>query len=299
MNTNKNSSNYNGELSLDGANECNSSSEIIVTKNQKSKKETNISEEKKLEIREKNKLAMQKRRASLSEEQKQQLREQGRLKRQQERNSRSIEEREAFNLKQRQQRKHRANLSEEDLEKLQQKDRERRANISDEDRAIVRKKNSIQHRNKYQEDKAFLKQHIKENEKSFHDKREGEDDNDDEKEDVEQVVVISGDQETNDRVNALLLNREKRNAQNRIYKKARYTQLREAEAKLKARSNDEEMSEDIDIQQLQRLANRRQQILEYARTYRQNHQKHRRWVPIQQVWDEENPCRQVKCNSIY
>ena len=88
------------------------------------KKPTSISEEKKQQIREKNKLAMQKRRASFSEEKKQQLREQERLKRQQKRDTQSIEEREAFNLKQRQRR---ANF----------------ANLSDEDRAIIRKKNSV------------------------------------------------------------------------------------------------------------------------------------------------------------
>jgi len=290
MNANTNSSNYNGEQSMDEADVCNSSSEIIVTKKQKSKKESNISEEKKLQIREKNKLAMQKRRASLSEEQKQQLREQEKLKKRQERSSRSIEEREAFNLKQ----------------------RARRANLSDEDRAIIRKKDSIQHRNKYQEDKAFIQQHVvnknmtsnnnnrratKLNEKYTHD--EDEDDDDDDDHNDEDQVVVSDDQKTAIcHKNALLLNREKRNAQNRVYKKARYAQLREAEEMLKARSN-EEMSDDIDIQQLQRLANRRQQILEYARTYRQNHQRHRRWVPIQQVWDEDNPCRQVKHFNIY
>jgi hypothetical protein len=133
------------------------------------------------------------------------------------------------------------------------------------------------------------------NEQYTHD----DDEDDDDDHDDEDQVVVSDDQKTAIcHKNVLLLNREKRNAQNRVYKKARYAQLREAEEMLKARSN-EEMSDDIDIQQLQRLANRRQQILEYARTYRQNHQRHRRWVPIQQVWDEDNPCRQVKHFNIY
>ena len=92
------------------------------------------------------------------------------------------------------------------------------------------------------------------------------------------------------RVNALLLHRDKKHAQNRIYKKARYAQLREAEEMLKATSS--VPSEDIDIQQLQLLANKRQQILEYARAYRQTHPQHNhRWVPITQVWDEDSPCR--------
>ena len=107
-------------------------------------------------------------------------------------------------------------------------------------------------------------------------------------------VIRDGQEDANDRVvNALLLKKEKRNAQNRIHKKAKYAQLREAEETLKAIST-EGMSGrgDVDIQQLQLLANRRQQILEYARTYRQTHPQHyRRWVAIQQVWDEDNPCR--------
>ena len=101
-------------------------------------------------------------------------------------------------------------------------------------------------------------------------------------------------------MNALLLKQEKRNAQNRIYKKARYAELREAEEKLKAISTEGTSGGgDVDIQQLQLLANRRQQILLYARTYRQNHLQHnRRWVPIQQVWDEDNPCNLLLINII-
>ena len=94
--------------------------------------------------------------------------------------------------------------------------------------------------------------------------------------------------------------RNKRNAEIKIYRKARYEQLKVAEVQLKAIQNGN-ASGDNNIQHLQLLANRRQQILEYgrqyARTYRQNHpqQPRRRWVSIQQVWDEDNPCRQVKC----
>jgi len=274
MSVNKNSSNYNGEQSLD---EASKSAE-------KTKKPTSISEEKKQQIREKNKLAMQKRRASFSEEKKQQLREQERLKRQQKRDTQSIEEREAFNLKQRQRR---ANF----------------ANLSDEDRAIIRKKNSVQHRNKYHEDKLLIQQHQVDKHSNNNYKRRvvtevNEDEDEDEEVEVdgdeeEDQVVRDSQEDANDHVNALLLKQEKRNAQNRIYKKARYAELREAEEKLKAISTEGTSGGgDVDIQQLQLLANRRQQILQYARTYRQNHLQHnRRWVPIQQVWDEDNPCR--------
>jgi hypothetical protein len=109
MNNNKNSSDI-------GNPEC--SNEIIILSNKEkqntSHKAQNISEEKKNQIREKNKLRMQKRRASLSEEQKEQLREKERIKRQQQR----------------------ANLSDENRERLNQKDRQRRVNVSDEEQSI-------------------------------------------------------------------------------------------------------------------------------------------------------------------
>jgi len=223
MSVNKNSSNYNGEQSLD---EASNSAEIT-------KKPTSISEEKKQQIREKNKLAMQKRRASFSEEKKQQLREQERLKRQQKRDTQSIEEREAFNLKQRQRR---ANF----------------ANLSDEDRAIIRKKNSVQHRNKYHEDKLLIQQHQVDKHSNSNYKRRvvtevNEDEDEDEEVEVdgdedEDQVVRDSQEDANDHVNALQLKQEKRNAQNRIYKKARYAELREAEGT--------SGGGDVDIQQL-------------------------------------------------
>ena len=70
MDFNKNSSNYNGKHQNFDESESysSSSSEIIATKELKPQKETNISQEKKQQNKEKNKLAMQKRRANLSEE---------------------------------------------------------------------------------------------------------------------------------------------------------------------------------------------------------------------------------------
>ena len=81
-----------------------------------------------------------------------------------------------------------------------------------------------------------------------------------------------------------------------MYRKARYELLKDAEGKLQAISNGDARGGESDVQQLQLLANKRQQILErgrqYAQTFRQNiHQQHRHWVPIQQLWDEDNPCR--------
>ena len=204
---------------------------------------------------------------------------------------------------------------------INQKQRERRANLSDEKRALIRAKNAIQHRNKYQEKKAFLKRHLDDNQlnsnnrstqcgrnKNDADEDEDEDTNADADADAdihaddvhaevedEDEVEVEDNKAAADRVNALLLSRKKRNEKNRNYKKAKYEQLKDAEKQLQAISKGDSIG-DNNVQQLQLLANRRLQILEhhrqYAQTYRQNHQQqHRRWVRIQQVWDEDNPCR--------
>jgi hypothetical protein len=237
------------------------------------------------------------------EEQKQQLKEQRRLKSQQNRANLSDEEREKINQKRR------ANISDEKRAKINQKERERRANLSEEKRALIRAKNAIQHRNKYQEEKAFLKRHL--DDKKQHnnngnssiqsyekmgDETTRHDGNEDEVEDE----VVEGEDEDEDedehaaadrRVEKLLLNRQKRKENDRDYKKARYEQLKNAQEKLKEISNDENINEN-DIQQLQLLASRRQQTLEYGRQYAQTYrQNQHRWIPIQQVWDEDNPCR--------
>eukprot|EP01035_Chromulina_nebulosa_P033582 gene33582-44978_t len=219
---------------------------------------------------------MQKRRASLSEEQKEQLREKERIKRQQQR----------------------ANLSDENRERLNQKDRQRRVNVSDEEQSIRREKDAEQHRNKYQEQKSFILQnhHLSNNKLFLNNRRPKINENGDD----EDIIVEDEDEEEEeddsvfaaaDRAKDWKAYREKRYAQSRIYKKARHAQLKDAEVKLlKAAEN---FTSDSDIQQLQQLATRRQQILaygrEYGKTYRQNHHRRPWWVPIQQVWDEDNP----------
>jgi len=243
------------------------SNEIIILSNKEkqnsSHKAQNISEEKKNQIREKNKLRMQKKRASLSEEQKEQLREKERFKRQQ-----------------------------------------KRANLSNEEKSIQREKDAEQHRNKYQEEKSFILQnhHLSNNKLFLNNRRPKINENGDDEdiiEDKEEEEEEDKDEEDNsdfaaaDRAKDWKAYREKRYAQSRIYKKARHAQLKDAEVKLlKAAENS---TSDSDIQKLQQLATRRQQILaygrEYGRTYRQNHHRRPWWVPIQQVWDEDNPCR--------
>ena len=192
-------------------------------------------------------------------------------------------------------RKHqRSNLSDEDREVCNLKVRQRRANLSDEERSILRVKNATQHRHKYQEDNNRLTNRLQQQ------TTQPPDTNDD------KVGAAGSDSESEsestseDRVDSVTsvnkwnTYREKRNAQSRIYHKERYARLKEAEAQLKemtAVNADSAIisGDNNDIQQLQLLANKRQQMLAYGRIYAQ--MQHRRWVPIQQTWDEDNPCR--------
>ena len=247
-------------------------------------KNNNILEEKKQENREKNKLAAQRRRANLSEDQKREAREKAKL---------AMQER-------------RANLSEDQKETIREIERikrqKQRQTYSDEERSLLKAQDAMQHRRKYQEDKRVnnqLPQTIQ---------SDNTDDNKVGEERLDYSNGIEGESEVDedeDEVNPLTdwkLYRERRNAQSRISKRARYARLKEAEAQLKEMTTVGENcaiisgDDNDDIQQLQLLANKRQQILEnhrqYAQTYRQNHQQqHRRWVRIQQAWDEDNPCR--------
>eukprot|EP01035_Chromulina_nebulosa_P037257 gene37257-50284_t len=229
---------------------------------------------------------MQKKRASLSEEQKEQLKEKERIKRQQQRANLSNEEQSI--------------RREKGAEQHRIKRQQQRANLSNEEQSIRREKDAEQHRNKYQEQKSFILQnhHLSNNKLFLNNRRpkinENGDDEDiieDEVEDKNEDGEDNSDFAVADHVKDWKAYREKRYAKSRIYKKARYAQLKDAEVKLlKAAENS---TSDSDIQKLQQLATRRQQILaygrEYGRTYRQNHNR-RQWVPIQQVWDEDNPC---------
>ena len=256
----------------------------------------NISEEKKQENREKNKLAAQRRRANLSEDQKREAREKNKLAMQVRRANLSGEERLLSNQRLKQSR---ANLSDEERSLSNQRLKQRRASLSDEERSLLRAQDATQHRRKYQEDKRVnnqLPQTIQS------------DNNTDDNKGYDSYVIedeseIEGEDE-NKRVLAVnpltdwKLYREKRNAQNRISHKARYAKLKEAEVQLKelTKGNTNSTICDNDLRQLQLLANRRQQMLEnnrnYQRLYAQMHpNQHRRWIAIQQTWDEDNPCR--------
>lgn len=188
--------------------------------------------------------------------------------------------------------------------------KQRRASLSDDERSLLKAQNAAQHRRKYQEDKRVnnqLPQTIQ-NDNTDDNNKDGEERLDDSNviEDESEVEDENEDEDEDNRVvevNPLTdwkLYREKRNAQSRISKRARYARLKEAEAQLKEMTtvgeNHAIISENNDIQQLQLLANKRQQRLAYGRqnsqNYRQMHpNQHRRWIAIQQTWDDDNPCR--------
>ena len=294
----KNNSKYNGDQNVEEEGEYDIYSiEIIESTNKETQTSQYISlEENEEQISEKAKLA---KRPKLSDEDRRKLNND---KARQRRANLSDEDREKINQRKRQRqanlseeerslnndkaRQRRANLSDEDREKINQRKRQRQANLSEEERSIIRERNAKQHRNKYHADKAFVITHIEKG--NQHSKQVAD----------EEIKIDDFEDDTaeeENRVHILNSRRERRNAQSRMYRKARYEQMKDAEEKLQAISNGDARGES-DVQQLQLLANKRQQILErgrqYAQTFRQNNnQQHRHWVPIQQLWDEDNPCR--------
>ena len=247
MNINKNSSNYNGEERLEVEN---SKIAVIVSSSNKEKQKLH----KKLNISE--------------EEKKQQNREKNKIRMQ----------------------RYRANLSDEQKQQVREKERlkrqQERQTISEEERSKRREENALQHRNKYQEENSFMQKYFDKKDEEVDDDEEYENEVEANNIEEDQVQEDDDDAPATNRVKDWALYREKRNAQSRIYKRARYAQLKEAEKTLQTISEDGTDK----VQQLHLLANRRQQILQYARNYRQTHH-HRSWVPIPQVWDEDNPCR--------
>lgn len=67
------------------------------------------------------------------------------------------------------------------------------------------------------------------------------------------------------------------------YQRKKYTEMMDAEMQL---INPSSLADENDTQKLSRLANKRQQVLTRNRNY-----KSRRWANIEQVWDEDFPCR--------
>jgi hypothetical protein len=68
------------------------------------------------------------------------------------------------------------------------------------------------------------------------------------------------------------------------YSRSKYREMRDAEEQLESPTL--LTDEPDDLQKMQRSANKRQQILAHTRNY-----KSRKWTNIEQVWDEDFPCR--------
>ena len=68
------------------------------------------------------------------------------------------------------------------------------------------------------------------------------------------------------------------------YSRSKYREMRDAEEQLDRRPT--MLTDEPDLQKLQRSANKRQQILADTRNY-----KSRKWTNIEQVWDEDFPCQ--------
>jgi hypothetical protein len=67
------------------------------------------------------------------------------------------------------------------------------------------------------------------------------------------------------------------------YIRSKYREMRDAEEQLESPTL---LTDEPYLQKLQRSANKRQQILAHTRNY-----KSRKWTNIEQVWDEDFPCR--------
>ena len=78
-------------------------------------------------------------------------------------------------------------------------------------------------------------------------------------------------------------------ARRREYQRNRYAKMKDAEKRLQNASEllDEE---DINVEELQNLANKRRKLIDAANENKRNN-KCVKWVQIQQFWDEDHPCQ--------
>ena len=74
-------------------------------------------------------------------------------------------------------------------------------------------------------------------------------------------------------------------AHRREYQRKRYAEMKNAEKRLLNTSALENDADDVNIEELQNLASKRQKLLDAANNY-----KRRKWVQVPQVWDEDYPC---------
>ena len=78
-------------------------------------------------------------------------------------------------------------------------------------------------------------------------------------------------------------------ARRREYQSNRYAKMKDAE-KLLQNASDLLDDEDINVEELQNLANKRRKLIDAANENKRNN-KCVKWVQIQQFWDEDHPCQ--------
>ena len=167
--------------------------------------------------------------------------------------------------------------------------RERRENMSDEQRAIAKAKQAEYMRKKRAEVKASdsekyeknLARHRKYYEKTKEQRlaQQKEYRSNMSEEEKQQRLAQQKEYRSNMSEEEIQNNRIKHTK----YSRSKYKEMRDAEEQLESPTL---LTDEPDLQKMQRSANRRQQILAHTRNY-----KSRKWTNIEQVWDEDFPCR--------
>ena len=167
--------------------------------------------------------------------------------------------------------------------------RERRENMSDEQRAIAKAKQAEYMRKKRAEVKASDSEKYEKNlarHRKYYEKTK--------EQRLAQQKEYRSNMSEEEKQQRLAQQKEYRSnmseeeiENNRIihtkYSRSKYREMRDAEEQLDRPTL---LTDELDLQKLQRSANKRQQILAYTRNY-----KSRKWTNIEQVWDEEFPCQ--------
>ena len=167
--------------------------------------------------------------------------------------------------------------------------RERRENMSDEQRAIAKAKQAEYMRTKRAEVKASDPEKYEKNlarHRKYYEKTK--------EQRLAQQKEYRSNMSEEEKQQRLAQQKEYRNnmseeeiENNRMkhtkYSRSKYREMRDAEEQLESPTL---LTDEPDLQKMQRTANKRQQILAHTRNY-----KSRKWTNIEQVWDEDFPCR--------
>ena len=177
-------------------------------------------------------------------------------------------------------------------EKRNLRDKERRANMSEEQRASMKAKSAEYERKKWAEMKASsdptMYEERLEKQREYHQNK----------------IVMRHEKQKEYRTqnaeyrrNKLLEMKssdpeayERHLANRREYQRKRYAAMKNADIQIRNRTVDgNEDEEDVNIEELQNLANKRRKLIDTSIQYKRNN-KRSKWVDIPQVWDEEHPC---------